>query len=32
MTPRNHKGIDIANKTVLITGANKGIGREIHRR
>ncbi len=26
MTPRNHNGIDIANKTVLITGANRGIG------
>ena len=27
MTRRNHNGIDIANKTVLITGANRGIGR-----
>jgi len=26
---RNHNGIDIANKTVLITGANRGIGRAL---
>ena len=29
MTRRNHKGIDIANKAVLITGANRGIGRAL---
>src|SRR5262245_66587036 len=29
MTRPNHKGIDIANKTVLITGANRGIGRAL---
>jgi len=29
MTPRNHNGIDIADKTVLITGANRGIGRAL---
>ena len=29
MTRRNHNGIDIANKTVLITGANRGIGRAL---
>jgi len=29
MTRRNHGGIDIANKTVLITGANRGIGRAL---
>jgi NAD(P)-dependent dehydrogenase (short-subunit alcohol dehydrogenase family) len=29
MTRRNHSGIDIANKTVLITGANRGIGRAL---
>jgi NAD(P)-dependent dehydrogenase (short-subunit alcohol dehydrogenase family) len=29
MTARNHNGIDIANKTVLITGANRGIGRAL---
>src|SRR5262245_496948 len=29
MTPRNHNGIDVANKTVLITGANRGIGRAL---
>ncbi len=29
MTSRNHHGIDIANKTVLITGANRGIGRAL---
>src|SRR5262249_39521705 len=29
MTRRNQSGIDIANKTVLITGANRGIGRAL---
>src|SRR4029453_2757937 len=29
MTRGNHNGIDIANKTVLITGANTGIGRAL---
>src|SRR5262245_29457693 len=29
MTRRNQNGIDIANKTVLITGANRGIGRAL---
>ena len=29
MTRRNYNGIDIANKTVLITGANRGIGRAL---
>ena len=29
MTRRNHNGIDIANKTVLVTGANRGIGRAL---
>jgi NAD(P)-dependent dehydrogenase (short-subunit alcohol dehydrogenase family) len=29
MTPRNHNGTDVANKTVLITGANRGIGRAL---
>ena len=29
MTRRNHNGIGIANKTVLITGANRGIGRAL---
>ena len=29
MIRRNHNGIDIANKTVLITGANRGIGRAL---
>ena len=29
MTRRHHDGIDIANKTVLITGANRGIGRAL---
>ena len=29
MTRRNHTGIDIANKTILITGANRGIGRAL---
>ena len=29
MTRRNHNGIDVANKTVLITGANRGIGRAL---
>ena len=29
MTPRNHNEIDVANKTVLITGANRGIGRAL---
>ena len=29
MTPRTHNGLDIANKTVLITGANRGIGKSI---
>ena len=29
MTRHNHNGIDIANKTVLITGANRGIGRAL---
>src|SRR5262245_32549104 len=29
MTRPNHNGIDIANKTVLITGANRGIGRAL---
>jgi len=29
MTPRNHKRIDVANKTVLVTGANRGIGRAL---
>jgi NAD(P)-dependent dehydrogenase (short-subunit alcohol dehydrogenase family) len=29
MTRRNHNGMDVANKTVLITGANRGIGRAL---
>jgi len=29
MTRRNRNGIDISNKTVLITGANRGIGRAL---
>jgi NAD(P)-dependent dehydrogenase (short-subunit alcohol dehydrogenase family) len=29
MTQRNHTGMDVANKTVLITGANRGIGRAL---
>lgn len=29
MTRPNHNGIDVANKTVLITGANRGIGRAL---
>ena len=29
MTPRNNNGTDVANKTVLITGANRGIGRAL---
>jgi NAD(P)-dependent dehydrogenase (short-subunit alcohol dehydrogenase family) len=29
MTRRNHNGTDVANKTVLITGANRGIGRAL---
>ena len=29
MTRRYHNGIDIANKTILITGANRGIGRAL---
>jgi len=29
MASRNHNGIDVANKTVLITGANRGIGRAL---
>jgi NAD(P)-dependent dehydrogenase (short-subunit alcohol dehydrogenase family) len=29
MTRPDHNGIDIANKTVLITGANRGIGRAL---
>src|SRR5262245_9342141 len=29
MTRSNHNGIDIANKSVLITGANRGIGRAL---
>src|SRR4029434_8289706 len=29
MARRNNNGIDIANKTVLITGANRGIGRAL---
>jgi NAD(P)-dependent dehydrogenase (short-subunit alcohol dehydrogenase family) len=29
MTPRNTNGTDVANKTVLITGANRGIGRAL---
>src|SRR5207248_9738766 len=29
MTRRNHNEIDVANKTVLITGANRGIGRAL---
>jgi NAD(P)-dependent dehydrogenase (short-subunit alcohol dehydrogenase family) len=29
MTRRNHNGIEIADKTVLITGANRGIGRAL---
>jgi NAD(P)-dependent dehydrogenase (short-subunit alcohol dehydrogenase family) len=29
MTPRKNNGTDVANKTVLITGANRGIGRAL---
>ena len=29
MTRRNHNGMDVASKTVLITGANRGIGRAL---
>ena len=29
MTQPNRNGMDIANKTVLITGANRGIGRAL---
>jgi NAD(P)-dependent dehydrogenase (short-subunit alcohol dehydrogenase family) len=29
MTRRNHNGTNVANKTVLITGANRGIGRAL---
>ena len=29
MTRRNHNRMDVANKTVLITGANRGIGRAL---
>jgi NAD(P)-dependent dehydrogenase (short-subunit alcohol dehydrogenase family) len=29
MTRRNHNGMDVANKTVLVTGANRGIGRAL---
>ncbi len=29
MTPRNNNGTDVANKTVLITGANRGIGQAL---
>jgi NAD(P)-dependent dehydrogenase (short-subunit alcohol dehydrogenase family) len=29
MTTQGHNGIDVANKTVLITGANRGIGRAL---
>ena len=29
MTQRKHNGMDVANKTVLITGANRGIGRAL---
>ena len=29
MTRRTHNGVDVANKTVLITGANRGIGRAL---
>ncbi len=29
MTRLNHDGMDVANKTVLITGANRGIGRAL---
>ena len=29
MTRHNHSGVDVANKTVLITGANRGIGRAL---
>jgi NAD(P)-dependent dehydrogenase (short-subunit alcohol dehydrogenase family) len=29
MTRRNHNGMDVANKTILITGANRGIGRAL---
>jgi NAD(P)-dependent dehydrogenase (short-subunit alcohol dehydrogenase family) len=29
MTRRNHNGMDVADKTVLITGANRGIGRAL---
>ena len=29
MTPRDHSGMDVANKTILVTGANRGIGRAL---
>src|SRR5262245_39084964 len=29
MTARNHSGMDVADKTILITGANRGIGRAL---